>query len=107
MLIGAVVLGGVALDIYLHPPGPKQVGTATVQILGTARFRGEVGISGDTLTIEAKAPVSVEVPFARADYVVAQMEDPPGTLKIRVKDETVARSSGSLVAWDVPRDYRP
>ena len=45
--------------------------------------------------------------FARADYVVAQMEEPPGTLKIRVKDETVARSSGSLVAWDVPRDYGP
>ena len=45
--------------------------------------------------------------FGRADYVVAQMEEPPGTLKIRVKDETVARSSGSLVAWDVPRDYGP
>ena len=83
------------------------MGTRPSKISGTARFRGEVGTAGDTLIIEGKAPVSVEVPFARADYVVAQIEESPGTLKIRVKDETVARSSGSLVAWDVPRDYRP
>jgi hypothetical protein len=111
VLIGVVVIVAISLDIYLHPPDPRQVGTATVEISGTTRFRGEVGTAGDTLIIEGKAPVSVEVPFARADFVVAQMEESPGdlspTLKIRVKDRTVAKSSGGLVSWDVPRDFKP
>jgi hypothetical protein len=40
LLVGAAVVGVVAYDIYLHPPGPEQVGVATIVISGEGRFRG-------------------------------------------------------------------
>ena len=69
-----------------------------------------MGTAGNTLTLEGNAPVTIKVPFARADYVVAHMEESAleqGKVKFRIKDRTVAKSSGGLVAWDVPRDFKP
>jgi len=103
------LLGVVAYDIYLHPPGAKIVGVAVVKIKGSGHFRGEVGTGevGSTFTIEGEAPAKVEVPFTRADYVAAVMEESPGAMKIRVKDRTAQESSGAVVMWKVPRNYQP
>ena len=38
ILVGIVVVGVVAYDIYLHPAAPKPVGTAVIKISGTAPF---------------------------------------------------------------------
>lgn len=103
------LLGVVAYDIYLHPPGAKIVGIATVKVKGSGHFRGEVGTgrAASIFTIEGEAPAKVEVPFIRADYVAAVMEESPEGLKIRVKDRTVQESSGSVVMWKAPRNYQP
>jgi hypothetical protein len=120
LLVGAVVVGVVAYDIYLHPAAAKPVGTAAIKISGTAPFRGEVGTLHryGTHTIEGRAPFTVEVPYGRADYVTANMERSSGTVEIclkreRVKKnfktvvtcETVEKSSESdaLVMWKAPR----
>jgi hypothetical protein len=69
-------------------------------------------------TIEGRAPVTLEVPYGRADYVSAVMERSSGTVEICVKRErvrenpksddackTVVKSSESdaLVMWKAPR----
>jgi hypothetical protein len=115
----AFVVGVVALDIYLHPAAPKPIGTAVIEVSGTSRFRGEVGTLNryGMHAIEGRAPVTVEVPYGRGDYVTANMERSPGTVEICVKRETfnenpkrddcktAAKSSESdaLVMWKAPR----
>jgi hypothetical protein len=74
LLVGAAVVGVVAYDIYLHPPGPEQVGVATIVISGEGRFNGEVGTVANLYTIEATSPATVKVPYSLADYVVADIE---------------------------------
>ena len=103
------LLGVVAYDITLHPAGPEIVGIATAKILGSGHFRGEIGTSeaGTTFTFEGEAPATVGVPFTRADYVAAVMEEPPEGLQIQVKGRTVQESSGTVVMWKVPRGYQP
>jgi hypothetical protein len=120
ILVGIVVVGVVAYDIYLHPAAPKPVGTAVIKISGTAPFRGEVGTLNryGTHTIEGRAPVTLEGPYGRADYVSAVMERSSGTVEICVERErvrenpksddackTVVKSSESdaLVMWKAPR----
>ena len=101
------LLGVVAYDITLHPAGPEIVGIATVKIKGSGHFRGECGTERTTFTFEGEAPATVEVPFTRADYVAAVMEEPPEGLQIQVKGETAQESSGTVVMWKVPRGYQP
>jgi hypothetical protein len=119
LLVGAAIVGIVAYDIYLHPAAPKPVGTAVIKISGTAPFRGEVGTLNryGTHIIEGVAPVSVEVPYGRGDYVSAAMQRSSGTveiclkhervtkLKIVVTCETLEKSSDpdAFVMWKAPR----
>jgi hypothetical protein len=115
LLVGVFVVGVVAYNIYLHPAAPRPVGTAIIKISGTALFSGEVGTLNryGTHTIKGTAPVRVEVPYGRADYVSANMERSSGAVEICVKPETrqkdgcktVAKSSESdaLVMWKAPR----
>jgi uncharacterized membrane protein len=69
LLVGTVVVGAVAYGIYVRPPGPDEAGTATVEVAGDGRFRGEVGIDSSMRAVEGTAPFSMEVPHGRADYV--------------------------------------
>ena len=120
LLVGVAIVGIVAYDIYLHPAAPKPVGTAVIKISGTAPFRGDVGTLNryGTHTIEGRAPVTLEVPYGRADYVSAVMERSSGTVAICLKHErvtktfkiviictTVEKSSDPdpLVMWKAPR----
>ena len=115
LVVGAVVVGVVAYDIYLHPAAPKPVGTAVIKISGTAPFRGEVGTLNryGTHAIEGRAPVTVEVPYGRADYVAATMERSSGTVEICLKRnntcKTVEKSSAnnSSLMWKAPRAELP
>jgi hypothetical protein len=68
-------------------------------------------------TIEGRAPVSVEVPYGRADYVTAHMQRSSGTVEICLKRErvknfkivvtckTVEKTSrnDALLMWKAPR----
>jgi hypothetical protein len=111
LLVGAVVVGVVAYNIYLHPAAPRPVGTAVIKISGTAPFRGEVGTLNryGTHAIEGRAPVTVEVPYGRADYVAATMERSSGTVEICLKRKdtckTVEKSSANnpSLMWKAPR----
>src|SRR5829696_4802411 len=105
----AFLRGVVASDITLRPAGPELVGIETVRILGCGHCRGEIGTSeaGTTFTFEREAPATVGVPFTRADYVAAVMEEPPEGLQIQVKGRAVQESSGTVVMWKVPRGYQP
>jgi hypothetical protein len=98
------VVAIVAYDIYLHPPNPRPAGTATIKISGTAHFQGDVGTLANTYTIEGRAPVTVKVPYRRADYVVADIEQSSGTVEIRDdKGQTVQEGSNTLLMWKAPR----
>jgi hypothetical protein len=116
LLIGAVVVAVVAYDIYLHPPDPAPVGTATIEVSGTSgiHFKGTVGTLREEHPIEGATPLKFETEYRRADYVVANLakEEPsPGTLKvaIRVGEQTVdegqtqRRGDKVLVMWKAPR----
>lgn len=116
LLVGTAIVSIVAYDIYAHPAAPRPVGTAVIKISGTAPFRGEVGTLNryGTHIIEGRAPVSVEVPYGRADDVAAAMEESSGTIEICLpqpqiqrKDvcKTVEKSSDpdALVMWKAPR----
>jgi hypothetical protein len=120
LLVGAVVVGVVAYDIYVHPAAPKPVGTAVIKISGTAPFSGEVGTLNryGMHTIEGEASATVEVPYGRADYVVANMQRSSGTVEICLQREKVKRNfdvvrtcktveksseSDALVMWKAPR----
>jgi hypothetical protein len=122
MFVVGVVVGAVAYDIYLHPAGPQAVGTATIKMSGTSHFEGNVGTvsttSDHTHTIEASVPAKVKVNFARADHVVADIEQAKpseaGTVEIRAECTTVAKSPASEAAsgartsllWKVPREWQ-
>jgi hypothetical protein len=99
LVVGAVVVGVVAYDIYLHPAAPRPVGTAVIKISGTAPFRGEVGTLNryGTHTIEGRAPVTVEVPYGRADYVSAVMERSSGTVEICLKRQRIKKNFETVV----------
>jgi uncharacterized phage protein gp47/JayE len=99
LLVGAVVVGVVAYDIYLHPPGPEQVGVATIVISGEGRFNGEVGTEANLYTIEATSPATVKVPYSLADYVVADIEQDLVWVEIRVKKKTVEKGAGNTLMW--------
>jgi hypothetical protein len=73
VFVGAVTLAGIALDIYLHPPGPSEVGTATVVFSGEGRFSGIVGTDSNNYTIKATSPATVKVPYSLEDYVIADV----------------------------------
>jgi hypothetical protein len=103
LLVGAVAVGAVALDIYLHPPGPEQVGTATIAISGTGRFSGVVGTDRTNYTIEAEAPATLKVPYSLAEYVIADVEQQSGVVKIRVNKRVVAKGANGLLVWKPPR----
>jgi len=115
---GVFVVAIVAYNIYRHPADPVPVGTATNVVAGTpgVRFWGTVGILEDEHALEGETPITFEVPFRRADYVMATVhkkEDRPnpGTLKakIRVDDETVGEEQTApaggdvMLVWQAPR----
>jgi hypothetical protein len=105
LFVAISVVAIVAYDIYRHPHDPRIAGTATIKISGTAHFQGDVGTVANTYTIEGKAPVTVKVPFRRADYVVADLEqaEPSGTVEIRDdKGRTVQEGSNTLLMWKAP-----
>jgi hypothetical protein len=110
VLVGAIVVAFIGLESYLHPPGPKQVGTATIAILGEGRFSGVVGTSGTHYTIEATSPATVKVPYSLADYVIADVaalgsldRDRPPRMEIRVKNKTVEKGANTMLVWKPPR----
>src|SRR3712207_1781134 len=82
LFIGAIVVGFVAYDIYMHPADPEPAGTATILIGGTdgLRFSGDVGTVREPLGITATTPVTLEAPYRRADWVIASLrrKDPVG-----------------------------
>jgi len=51
LFIVIIVASVVGYDIYLHPPDPEVVGTATIKISGTSHFQGEVGTEAITHTL--------------------------------------------------------
>jgi hypothetical protein len=122
LLVGIVVVGVVAYDIYLHPADPQAVGTATIKVSGTSHFEGDVGTvsttGSNTFAIDGRAPVTVEVPFTRADHVLADIElakpSEAGTVEIRAECKTVAKIPASEASseartslmWKVPRDWQ-
>jgi hypothetical protein len=114
LVVGVVVVGVVAYDIYLHPADPQAVGTATIKLSGTSRFEGDIGAvsttGSNTFAIEGRAPVTVKVPFARADHVVADLGRESGVVKIRVECKRVAKQeaseAGAALMWKVPRDWQ-
>ncbi len=121
LLVGIIVVATVAYDIYLHPADPETVGTATIEISGTTHFRGDVGTVANMHTIEGNGPATVEVPYRRADYVVADIEQDSGTVEIcaylvvgrkpsgevRAECTTVEEGTGTLLMWKVPRQVPP
>jgi len=107
----------VSTDLGPHVLPQQSTGN---QNFGHSPFRGEVGTLNryGAHTIEGRAPVSVEVPYGRADYVSAEMERSSGTVAICLKHErvkknfkiavtctTVEKSSDPdpLVMWKAPR----
>ena len=98
LFVGVGVMGLLALDIYLHPAGPEQVGTATIFISGTSRFSGIVGTDTNHYTIEATAPATVKVPYSLEDYVVADIEQ-DSWVEIQVKKKTVEKGRGGMLVW--------
>jgi hypothetical protein len=110
VFVGVIVVAAVGYDIYLHPAEPQPLEKpAVIEISGTGRFHGVVGTTrrGGTYTIEGGAPATVKVPYALADFVVANVELPSGSeagnVKIRVKGKTVKEGAGTLLVWRPPR----
>jgi hypothetical protein len=129
LLVGAIVVAGVAWDIYLHPPDPEPVGTAKIVVSGTegVAFRGTVGTVRDEHAIEARTPLAFSVPYRRADYITMTIS-PEGvggqgilkaeirksvTIKGRTVERTVeegqteAAGGEVLLVWKAPRGDNP
>jgi hypothetical protein len=112
----AVTLVGILLvvlvvgyDIYRHPADPRFVHSATVVVSGTGHFQGDVGTAFNLYTLEGSAPLSVEVPYRRADDVSADIrldEKATGAVEIRVGCRTVAEGAGHVLMWKVPRAWK-
>jgi hypothetical protein len=129
LLVGAIVVAGVAWDIYLHPPDPEPVGTAQIVVSGTegVAFRGTVGTVRDEHTIEARTPLAFSVPYRRADYITTTIspveEGGHGTLKAEIRksvtiegrtvertveeEQTEAAGGEVLLVWKAPRGNNP
>jgi hypothetical protein len=104
-----VVVLMVGYDIYRLPADPRVVHTATVKISGTGRFQGTLGTVSNEWAVEGRAPLTVEVPYRRIDYVSAdiRMDDgSSGTAKIEVDCKPVAEGTGHVVMWKVPRAWK-
>jgi hypothetical protein len=97
LFVGAITVGFIALDIYLHPPGAEEVGTATIHISGEGRFSGIVGADSTNYTIEAISPATVKVPYSLEDYVVADVKQDSGAVEIRVNKETVEKGANTML----------
>ena len=65
LFVGVVVIGVVGYDIYANPPDPKPVGTAEIEVSGTAHFRGRFGIAEETYAVEGVAPATIRVPYGQ------------------------------------------
>jgi hypothetical protein len=118
VLVGIIVVGTVAYDIYLHPADPEPVGTAIIKVSGDARFTGTVGTVRDQHGIRGTTPVALAVPYRKADYVIAQVNSPE-TVEAKIymeyqvtekgKTETKqrvveeGRGTGIVLTWKPPR----
>jgi hypothetical protein len=118
-LLCTLFIGGIIFyDIYTHPADPAPADRATIVIGGTegVRFSGTVGTLREPLGITATTPVTVESPYRRADWVIADLHkvDEPtnvGTLRVGIVEdeqtveqgETNRRGGEVLVMWDDPR----
>jgi len=103
------VLAAVALDIYQHPADPRVVGTAAVEVSGTGRFEGTVGAGWGEYAVKGTAPLSIEVPYRRADSVSVYVHPDGGsavTARIRVGCRTVDKGKGHVLIWKVPRSWK-
>jgi hypothetical protein len=69
LFVGAVVVGFVGYDIYLHPADPEPVGKAIIEVTGAPdlAFSGSVGTIACPYGIEGQTPVALKVPYRRAD----------------------------------------
>jgi hypothetical protein len=117
IFIGMIVVAGVALDIYLHPPDPEPVGTAIIKVSGDSRFTGTVGTVRDQHGIKGTTPVALTVPYRKADYVMAEINSPE-TVEARIyveyeegnetKQRVVKEGSGTgiVLVWKPPRSER-
>jgi hypothetical protein len=114
LLVGLFVLGTAGYAIYLQPSNPQPLGTATVEISGNpdTLFSGTVGTLTDEHDIRGEVPITFEVPYKQADYVVTNLEQQgSGALRVRIKaegetmDEGQANESGDHVVlmWKAPR----
>jgi hypothetical protein len=129
LLVGAMVVAGVAWDIYLHSPDPEPVGTAKIVVSGTGgvAFKGTVGTVRDEHAIEARTPLAFSVPYRRADYITTTIspveEGGQGTLKAEIRElvtigdrtvertveegQTEAAGGEVLLVWKAPRGDNP
>ena len=129
LLVGAMVVAGVAWDIYLHPPDPEPVGTAKIVVSGTegVAFKGTVGTVRDEHAIEARTPLTFSVPYRRADYITTTIspveEGGQETLKVEIRElvtigdrtvertveegQTEATGGEVLLVWKAPRGDKP
>jgi len=109
-LVGILVIVlVVGYDIYRHPPDPRFVHSATVVVSGTGRFQGDVGTPFNMYTVEGNAPLTVQVPYRRADSVTADIrmgEGATGAVEIRLGCRTVAEGAGHVIMWKVPRAWK-
>src|SRR4051794_40652441 len=102
------IVGIVGYDIYQHPPDPHFIHSATIKISGTGHFQGDVGTPFNEYTVEGRPPLTIEVPYRRADYVSAYVrwaDGSSGTTKIQVDCRTVAERTAHVVMWKVPRSW--
>jgi hypothetical protein len=112
LIVCIVVVGIVGYDIYQTPPEPYVVYAARVVISGTGHFQGDVGTPFNAYTVHGTvsqgSPITIEVPYRRADYVSAYVrwaDGASGTTKIRVACRTVAERTAHVVMWKVPRNW--
>ena len=99
----------VGYDIYQHPPDPRFVHSATVEVSGTGHFQGHVGTPFNMYAVEGRGPLTVEVPYRRADHVAADIridDGASGAVEIRVECRTVAAGARHVLMWKVPRAWK-
>jgi hypothetical protein len=113
LLVGGIVVAICTYDIYVHQAllGPKEVGTAKVEITGTGHFQGDFGTERNTYFVEGDAPAKVGIPFARSDFIMTGLQELPGEVKIEVGNKIVDAGSaglggGASAVWRVPRDFK-
>jgi hypothetical protein len=112
LFVVIVFVGVVGYAIYEAPSDPHFVYSATIEISGTGHFQGDVGTTFNEYTIKGRvsqgSPITIEVPYRRADYVSAYArwaDGSEGTTKIVVGCKTVAERTTHVVMWKVPRSW--